>query len=70
MRAIDELDGFKIDSKVINTLRYADNTIIVILSESEEHLLQLINVVVTEVQTKDYIGTVKCPSPRYTQIRK
>ena len=46
MRAIAELDGFKIGGKVVNNLRYAGDT--VILSDSEKQLQQLINVMVTE----------------------
>ena len=45
MRAVDELDSFKICGNVVNNRRYAADT--VIPAESEEQLLQLINVVVT-----------------------
>ena len=38
MRNVDDMDGFKIDGKAINNLRYADDT--VIIAESEEQLQQ------------------------------
>ena len=74
MRTIDELGGFKIVGKVVNNLRYADNT--VIQAESEEQLQQLINVVVTESERKGTIseqckvlhyGIQKCESEPYMQ---
>ena len=40
------MEGFRIGGKVVNNLRYADDT--VILAESEQQLQQLINTVVTE----------------------
>ena len=50
LRAIDEIDGYKIWDKVVNNLRYADDTVMV--AESEELLQQLINVMVTESERK------------------
>ena len=44
------MEGFRIGGKVVNNLRYADGT--VILAESEQPLLQLINTVVTESELK------------------
>ena len=53
MREIEDMEGFRIGGKVVNNLRYADDT--VILAESEQQLQQLINTVVTESELKDYI---------------
>ena len=44
------MEGFRIGGKVVNNLRYADDT--VILAESEQQLQQLINTVVTEGELK------------------
>ena len=44
------MEGFRIGGKVVNNLRYADDT--VILAESEQQLQQLINTVVTESELK------------------
>ena len=53
-----QLDCFKISDKVVNNLRYADDT--VILCESEEQLQQLIDVVVTEIEKKGlYLNSAK-----------
>ena len=49
MRAIEDMEGFRIGGKVVNNLRYADT---VILAESEQQLQQLINTVVTESELK------------------
>ena len=47
MREIEDMEGFRIGGKVVNNLRYADDT--VILAESEQQLQQLINTVVPRV---------------------
>ena len=58
MRAINELDGFKIGGQVVSNLRYAYDSII--LAESEEQLQHLINVVVTESERKIlYLNSAK-----------
>jgi hypothetical protein len=58
MRNVDDMDRFKIGGKVINNLRYADDT--VIIAESEEQLQQLINVVVGESEKKGlYLNSSK-----------
>ena len=44
------MEGFRIGGKVVNNIRYADDT--VILAESEQQLQQLINTVVTESELK------------------
>ena len=50
IRAIYELNGFKIGDEVVNNLRYVDD--IVIPSESEEQMQQLINMMVNESESK------------------
>ena len=50
MREIDDMDGFKLGGRVINNLRYADDT--VIIAESEEQLQHLIDVVVAQSEKK------------------
>ena len=50
MRELDDRDGFRIGGTVVNNLRYADDTVIIV--ESEEHLQRLINVVVTKSEEK------------------
>ena len=50
MREIEDMEGFLIGGKVVNNLRYADDT--VILAESEQQLQQLINTVVTKSELK------------------
>ena len=50
MRELDDMDGFIIGGTVVNNLKYADDT--VIISESEEQLQRLINVVVTKCEEK------------------
>ena len=58
MRGKDELEGFKFGGKVVKNLRYVDD--IVIVSESNEQLQQLINVVVTESERKTlYLNSAK-----------
>ena len=44
MRQLGDMEGFRIGGTVVNNLRYSDDTFIV--SESEEQLQRLINVVV------------------------
>ena len=44
------MEGFRIGGKVVNNLRYVDDT--VILAESEQQLQQSINTVVTESELK------------------
>ena len=44
------MEGFRSGGKVVNSLRYADDT--VILAESEQQLQKLINTVVTESELK------------------
>ena len=55
MREIEDMEGFRIGGKVVNNLRYADDT--VILAESEQQLQQLINTVVTESELKGLNNT-------------
>ena len=50
MREIEDMEGFQIGGKVVNNLRYTDDT--VILAKSEQQLQQLINTVVTESELK------------------
>ena len=58
MREIADMEGFRISGKVVNNLRYADDT--VILAESEHQLQQLINTVVTESELKGlYLNSTK-----------
>ena len=55
MRKIEDMKGFQIGGKVVNNLRYADDT--VILAESEQQLQQLI---VTESELKGlYLNSTK-----------
>ena len=57
MREIEDMEGFRIGGKVVNNIRYADDT--VILAESEQ-LQQLINTVVTESELKGlYLNSTK-----------
>ena len=53
MGELEDMEGFKICSTVVNNLRYAVNT--VILADSEEQLQCLINVVVAKIRINDYI---------------
>ena len=58
MREIEDMEGFRIGGKVVNNLRYADDT--AILAESEQQLQQLINTVVTESELKRlYLNSTK-----------
>ena len=58
MREIEDMEGFRIGGKVVNNIRYADDT--VILAESEQQLPQLINTVVTESELKGrYLNSTK-----------
>ena len=58
MREIEDMEGFLISGKVVNNLRYAYAT--VILVESEQQLQQLINTVVTESELKGlYLNSTK-----------
>ena len=58
MREIEDMGGFRIGGKVVNNIRYADDT--VILAESEQQLQQLINTVVTESELKGlYLNSTK-----------
>ena len=58
MRELLDMDGFKICGTVVNNLRYADDT--VIIAVSEEQLLRLINVVVTISEEKGlYLNSAK-----------
>ena len=50
MGEIEDMEGFRIGGKVVNDIRYADDT--VILAESEQQLQQLINTVATESELK------------------
>ena len=57
MREIEDMEGFRIGGKVVNNLRYADDT--VILAESEQQLQQFINTVVTESVLKGlYLNSI------------
>ena len=44
------MEGFRIGGTVVNNLRYADDTVIVVISE--EQLQRLINVVVAKSEEK------------------
>ena len=58
IREIEDMESFRIGGKVVNNLRYADDT--VILAESEQQLQQLINTVVTESELKRlYLNSTK-----------
>ena len=58
MREIEDMGGFRIGGKVVNNIRYADDT--VIFAESEQQLQQLINTVVTESELKGlYLNSTK-----------
>ena len=58
MKEIEDMERFRIGGKVVNNLRYADDT--VILAESEQQLQQLMNTVVTESELKGlYINSTK-----------
>ena len=58
MREIEDMEGFLIGGKVVNNLRYADDT--VILAESDQQLQQLIYTVVTENELKGiYLNSTK-----------
>ena len=50
IRELGDMDGFKIGGTVVNNLRYADDAII--LSESEDQLERLVNVVVGKSEDK------------------
>ena len=50
MREIEDMEGLRIGGKVVNNLRYADDT--VILAELKQQLQQLINTVVTGRELK------------------
>ena len=50
MRELDDMDGFRIGGTVVINLRCADDT--VIITESEQELQCLINVVVTKSEEK------------------
>ena len=50
MQLIQEMDGFKIGGVNITNIRYADDT--VVISDSEENLQNLMNVVVVESEKK------------------
>jgi len=58
MRSLDNMGGFRIGGKVINNLRYADDT--VILAETELELQQLMDIVVEESERKGlYLNSAK-----------
>ena len=58
MRELDDMDGFRLGGTVVNYLRYADDT--VIITESEEHLQRLTNVVVIKSEEKGlYLKSAK-----------
>ena len=50
MRELGDMECFRIGGTVVNNLRYADDTVIV--SESEEQLQRLINVVIAKSDEK------------------
>ena len=50
MRNIEGKGGFRVGGTVINNLRYADDTIII--SETEEELQELLDIVVRESENK------------------
>ena len=51
MRELGDMEGFRIGGTIVNNLRYADDTVIV--SELEEQLQRLINVVVAKSEAKE-----------------
>ena len=58
MREIEDMERFRFGGKVVNNIRYADDT--VIFAESEQQLPQLINTVVTESEMKGlYLNSTK-----------
>ena len=58
MRELDDMDGFRIGSTVVNNFRYADDT--AIIAESEEQLQRFIDVVVTKSEEKGlYLNSAK-----------
>ena len=58
IREIEDMKGIRIDDKVVNNIRYADDT--VILAESEQQLQQLVHTVVTESELKGlYLNSTK-----------
>ena len=58
MRELDDMDGLRIGGTVVNKLRYADDTVIIV--ESEEQLQRLFNVVVTKNEEKGlYLNSAK-----------
>ena len=58
MREIEDMEGLRSGDKVVNNIRYADDT--VILAESEQQLQQSINTVVTESELKGlYLNSTK-----------
>ena len=50
MRALGDMEGFRIGYTIVNNLRHANDTVIV--AESEEQLQRLINVVVAKSEEK------------------
>ena len=50
MRSLEDKGGFRIGDRVINNLRYADDT--VMLAETEHELQQLMDIVAQESQQK------------------
>ena len=50
MRSLEDKGGFRIGGRVINKIRYADDT--VILSETEHELQPLMDIVVQESEQK------------------
>ena len=64
MREIEDMEGFRIGGKVVNNLRYADNT--VIIAESEQQLQQLINTVGTESEL--YLNSTKSFTMGFSKV--
>ena len=58
MMDLDDMDDFRIGGTVVYNLRYANDT--VIITESEEQLQRLINVMVTKSEEKGlYLNSAK-----------
>ena len=61
-RNLENKDGFRIGGRVINNVRYADDT--VIHAETEHELQQLVDMWYRRVNRKVYSSTELNPTPR------
>ena len=59
MKSLEDKGGFRIDGRVINNLRYADET--VILAETEHELHHLMDIVVQESELKGLFLNIAKP---------